>query len=138
MLWAEREFQVHQSGGETPRHFLCGDYMRELSIFVDESGDFGPYSSHSPYYLFTLLFHNQENSINTKYLISTGKCRNTDLTFMLFIQNLSYKMKDIIKIFLPMIGKGCLMIYCCLQDIDSFAKGISFALNQRASRKIYE
>lgn len=66
MLWAEREFQVHQSGGETPRHFLCGDYMRELSIFVDESGDFGPYSSHSPYYLFTLLFHNQENSINTE------------------------------------------------------------------------
>lgn len=66
MLWAEREFQVHQSGGETPRHFLCGDYMRELSVFVDESGDFGPYSSHSPYYLFTLLFHNQENSINTE------------------------------------------------------------------------
>lgn len=48
---------------------------------------------------------------------------------MLFIQDLSYKMKDIIKIFLPMIGKGCLMIYCCSQDIDSFAKGISFALN---------
>ena len=66
MLWAEREFQVHQSGGETPRHFLCGDYMRELSIFVDESGDFGPYSSHSPYYLFALLFHDQENSINTE------------------------------------------------------------------------
>lgn len=66
MLWAEREFQVHQSGGETPRHFLCGDYMRELSVFVDESGDFGPYSSHSPYYLFTLLFHDQENSLNTE------------------------------------------------------------------------
>lgn len=64
MLWAEREFQVHQSGGETPRHFLYGDYMRELSVFVDESGDFGPYSSHSPYYLFTLLFHEQENPIN--------------------------------------------------------------------------
>lgn len=63
VLWAERKFQVHQSGGETPRHFLCGDCMRELSVFVDESGDFGPYSSHSPYYLFTLLFHEQENPI---------------------------------------------------------------------------
>ena len=40
--------------------------MSELSVFIDESGDFGPYSSHSPYYLFTLLFHNQENSINTE------------------------------------------------------------------------
>lgn len=63
---AEREFQVHQSGGETPRHFLYGDNMKELSVFVDESGDFGPYSSHSPYYLFTLLFHEQENSINNE------------------------------------------------------------------------
>ena len=66
MLWAEREFQVHQSGGETPRHFLCGDIMEELSIFVDESGDFGPYSSHSPYYLFALVFHEQKNEIHTE------------------------------------------------------------------------
>lgn len=66
MLWAEREFQVHQSGGETPRHFLCGDIMKVLSIFVDESGDFGPCSSHSPYYLFSLVFHEQENVIYTE------------------------------------------------------------------------
>lgn len=38
--------------------------MKELSVFVDESGDFGPYSSHSPYYLFTLVFHEQKNPIN--------------------------------------------------------------------------
>ena len=37
--------------------------MKELSVFVDESGDFGPYSHHSPYYLFTLVFHNQNNDI---------------------------------------------------------------------------
>jgi hypothetical protein len=42
--------------------------MKELSIFVDESGDFGPYSNHSPYYLFTLLFHDQDNSINDEIL----------------------------------------------------------------------
>ena len=37
--------------------------MRELSIFVDESGDFGAYEPHAPFYLFTLVFHDQNNSI---------------------------------------------------------------------------
>lgn len=37
--------------------------MNELSIFVDESGDFGKYEKHAPFYLFTLVFHNQKNSI---------------------------------------------------------------------------
>lgn len=37
--------------------------MRELSIFIDESGDFGPYESHAPYYLITMVFHNQADSI---------------------------------------------------------------------------
>jgi hypothetical protein len=34
-----------------------------LSIFVDESGDFGSFRTHSPYYIVTLLFHDQEDSI---------------------------------------------------------------------------
>ena len=37
--------------------------MKELSIFVDESGDFGAYEPHAPFYLFTLVFHDQNNSI---------------------------------------------------------------------------
>ncbi len=37
--------------------------MNELSIFVDESGDFGAYEPHAPFYLFTLVFHNQSHSI---------------------------------------------------------------------------
>lgn len=37
--------------------------MRELSIFIDESGDFGPYEHHAPYYLITLVFHDQAVSI---------------------------------------------------------------------------
>ena len=37
--------------------------MNELSIFVDESGDFGTYEPHAPFYLFTLVFHNQNVSI---------------------------------------------------------------------------
>ena len=37
--------------------------MNELSIFVDESGDFATYEPHAPFYLFTLVFHNQTDSI---------------------------------------------------------------------------
>ena len=37
--------------------------MKELSIFVDESGDFGEYNHISPYYLVTLILHEQEKSI---------------------------------------------------------------------------
>ncbi len=37
--------------------------MRELSIFVDESGDFGPYDYHSPYYIISLVFHEQDTDI---------------------------------------------------------------------------
>lgn len=37
--------------------------MRELSIFVDESGDFGPYKKHSPFYIFSLVIHDQSIDI---------------------------------------------------------------------------
>ena len=35
----------------------------ELSVFVDESGDFGEYDYHAPYYIISLVFHNQSNDI---------------------------------------------------------------------------
>ena len=38
--------------------------MAELSIFIDESGDFGEYEAHSPLYLMTLVFHNQSKNIS--------------------------------------------------------------------------
>ena len=37
--------------------------MNELSIFVDESGDFGEYDYHSPYYIIVMVFHNQNENI---------------------------------------------------------------------------
>ena len=38
--------------------------MSELSIHVDESGDFGDYNpKYAPYYVFTLVFHEQDNDI---------------------------------------------------------------------------
>ena len=36
---------------------------RQLSVFIDESGDFGTYQLHSPYYLVAMLFHDQQQSI---------------------------------------------------------------------------
>lgn len=44
--------------------------MGQLSIFVDESGDFGEYSKHSPYYIITMIFHDQNKDIltNINYL----------------------------------------------------------------------
>ena len=37
--------------------------MKELSIFVDESGDFGVYNHCCPYYIVTLIIHEQAHSI---------------------------------------------------------------------------
>ena len=37
--------------------------VKELSIFVDESGDFGKYQFFSPFYIISLVFHNQKNDL---------------------------------------------------------------------------
>ena len=37
--------------------------MQELSVFIDESGDFGEYDYHSPWYIITMVFHNQKASL---------------------------------------------------------------------------
>ena len=49
-----------------------------LSVFIDESGDFGPYEVHSPYYIVTMILHNQSIDINDRinsfeeHLINNG------------------------------------------------------------------
>ncbi|MBP5756817.1 MAG: DUF3800 domain-containing protein [Spirochaetales bacterium] len=40
--------------------------MKELSIFVDESGNFGMNAKHSPYYLVSFVFHDQQHDISEK------------------------------------------------------------------------
>lgn len=37
--------------------------MRELSIFIDESGDWGEYAKHCPYYIVTMVMHDQSKDI---------------------------------------------------------------------------
>ena len=40
--------------------------LSELSIFIDESGDFGAYEPHAPYYFLTLVFHDQSRDISER------------------------------------------------------------------------
>ena len=35
-----------------------------LSVFIDKSGDFGPYETHAPYYLVSMILHNQSTDIS--------------------------------------------------------------------------
>ena len=51
--------------------------MKELSIFTDESGDFGEYEKHSPYYIITMVFHDQSNDIQP----AIGKL-NAELSYL--------------------------------------------------------
>ncbi len=40
--------------------------MKELSIFIDESGDFGRYDHISPYYIIGIVLHDQKDDISTQ------------------------------------------------------------------------
>ncbi len=53
--------------------------MNKLSIFVDESGDFGPYEPHAPFYIFTLVFHDQSHSIASQLEYLEGSLINYGL-----------------------------------------------------------
>ncbi len=47
---------------------------RQLSVFIDESGDFGPYQKHSPYYFVGLVMHDQSNSISDQIEKFESRC----------------------------------------------------------------
>lgn len=59
------------NGGEFPRFFFYllverGVFLSEniLSVFIDESGDFGPYEHHAPYYIVSMVLHEQSKDIS--------------------------------------------------------------------------
>ena len=58
--------------------------MKELSIFIDESGDFGEITERPAYYLVTLLFHDQKNDIasNVKKLEDSTKNSGFDFEYI--------------------------------------------------------
>ena len=39
---------------------------RILSVFIDESGDFGAYDVHTPYYIVAMVLHDQDVDIKEK------------------------------------------------------------------------
>lgn len=75
--------------------------MKELSIFIDESGDFGRYSSHSPFYIVSMVFHEQKDSIKhqvdklNQALIDENLINHTIHTAPLIRRESVYKEMDI-------------------------------------------
>ena len=58
--------------------------MKELSVFIDESGDFGEVKERPAYYLVTLVFHNQKYDIvnQVKKLESSTKNAGFDFEYI--------------------------------------------------------
>ena len=55
--------------------------MKELSIFIDESGDFGEITERPAYYLVTLLFHDQKNEIASSVKRLEDSIKNSGFDF---------------------------------------------------------
>jgi DNA gyrase/topoisomerase IV subunit A len=53
--------------------------MKELSIFVDESGDFGEYDYRSPFYIIAMVFHEQSIDISNDLQILERELSNVGL-----------------------------------------------------------
>ncbi|MDE7284128.1 MAG: DUF3800 domain-containing protein [Lachnospiraceae bacterium] len=51
--------------------------MKELSVFIDEAGDFGEVRERPAYYLVTFVFHNQENNIDQQVIKLEEDIKNT-------------------------------------------------------------
>ena len=58
--------------------------MKELSVFIDESGDFGEVKERPAYYLVTFVFHNQDNNISQQVakLEDSVKCAGFDVEYI--------------------------------------------------------
>jgi hypothetical protein len=63
MVWACALWTTVGGKNFPPFLILKDKLMKELSIFIDESGDFGEARERPAYYLVTFVFHNQENNI---------------------------------------------------------------------------
>ncbi len=74
---------------------------RELSIFIDESGDFGKFNSSCPFYIVSLVFHEQDKDISKEvqildnFLIDNNLKNHTIHTAPLIRREKSYINTDI-------------------------------------------
>lgn len=62
---AEKPWSTEWRGISPPFFFIGVLLMTEkiLSVFIDESGDFGAYDRHAPFYLVSMVFHDQRSDI---------------------------------------------------------------------------
>ena len=51
--------KVHPKAGKFPPFFMANG----IEIFIDESGDFGPFDEWCPYYIVTMVFHESEHPL---------------------------------------------------------------------------
>ncbi len=69
VIGADRKVLVHRLAGIYPA-FLFGEliFMKDkiLSVFIDESGDFGEFNPASPYYYVAIVFHDQSVDITSR------------------------------------------------------------------------
>ena len=56
--------------------------MKELSIFIDESGNFGEYDYHSPYYIVSFVFHKQAADLFCYFTLVELKCERKSLSLI--------------------------------------------------------
>ena len=54
-------------------------FMKELSIFIDESGDFGNFEPHCRYYLVSFVFHDQAVDISSQVSVLDRKLVNLNI-----------------------------------------------------------
>ena len=47
-----------------------------LSVFIDESGDFGPFEHHAPYYIVSMILHEQSTDIGDNISVLDAHLRN--------------------------------------------------------------
>jgi len=76
---AGRKDRVPLRRGDTPPFSMQRYKMKELSIFVDESGDFGEYLHYCPYYIVLLVFHDQSIDITADINRLDEKFRHSKL-----------------------------------------------------------
>jgi len=62
LVWAQALWTT-VGGKNFPPFFLGKSKMKELSVFIDESGDFGEVKERPAYYLVTFVFHDQDYKI---------------------------------------------------------------------------
>ena len=53
--------------------------MKELSVFIDESGDFGEYDSKAPFYIISMVTHDQSKDISTQIQVLDESLKSTSL-----------------------------------------------------------